>query len=158
MPVCAVHKMLRNEEPRERGKYECLQNGNTMVNIRRPENDSEPSQVLQYLFTVLPDFKLHWERDNYFIEDSGDYTLHSIFIVLSHYIRDTFGKIKEERRLELFDYIEHCLTSNEADSGFSNAVTTCFLENLAGEGPISDSVNSYLKLRSKEYFEKWNTR
>jgi hypothetical protein len=121
---------------------------------RRPT----PEELLNAILNIVPEFGSNWESpDNYFRSDDGTFTLNGVFAEFSHYVRDAFSNLGESQRLSLFELVEKCVrTDPNSDSGVSNAACPCFLENLAGEGRLSQPIAPYLGPKSKLYFDDWN--
>ena len=121
--------------------------------------DPTPQKLLEQIIGMVPDFRFAWEEpDNPFDPDDGSYTLHSVFCVLTWYLRSNFDHLHEDARKDLFEYVEQCVnTDGDSLNGVSNAACTCFLENLAGEGIFSDAVAQYLGPNSKAYFDQWQS-
>jgi hypothetical protein len=117
-----------------------------------------PKELLENLVQIAPEFQSAWNNeDNLFIDEDGSFSVHGVFAEFSSFIRDNFGLLDENRRKKLFDYIEKCVTTDiHSENGVSNAACTCFLENLAGEGVLSNTILKYLGVESKKYFDKWN--
>jgi len=117
-----------------------------------------PQELLKSLCKLFPEFKSYWDQpDNCFTEVDGSFTYHGLFSEFTSYIRDTFPKIDENKWKELFLLIEkYANTDPMSENGVSNAVFTCFLENLAGEGALSQAILPYLGPKSREYFDQWN--
>ena len=117
-----------------------------------------PEELLENLVKIAPEFLSAWNsEDNLFIDKDGSFSGHGVFTEFSSFIRGNFGLLDENRRKKLFDYIEECVNTDiHSENGVSNAARTCFLENLAGEGVLSDMILKYLGVESKKYFDKWN--
>ena len=117
-----------------------------------------PQNLLRRLFELVPGFQSQWDTpDNLFINDDGSFTVHGVFSVFSGYVREEFGSFDQTTRSNLFQYIEECVNTDiHSDAGVSNAVCTCFLENLAGEGALSEEIRRHLGPESKKYFDEWN--
>jgi hypothetical protein len=120
--------------------------------------DPTPKGLLENLVQIAPEFLSVWDNENnLFIDEDGSFSVHGVFTEYSSFIRDNFGLLDENRRKKLFDYIEECVTTDiHSEIGVSNAVCTCFLQNLAGEGTLSNTILNYLGVESKKYFDKWN--
>ena len=128
------------------------------INFTRVTEHPTPQVLLLMLYDLTPGFCSYWERDdNLFIEDDGSYTVNGIFSEYSHYIRDHLSEIDRSTRKELFLTIEKLVNTNpNFSAGVSNAACTCFLENLAGEGELSETIRPYLSPESLKYFDEWN--
>jgi len=122
-------------------------------------NPMPPEELFNTICETTPDFKDYWERqDNYFKNDDGLGTIHGIFAEYSGFIKANFNNIERSQLIGLFGFVEKCVnTEPNSESGISNAACTCFLENLAGEGGLSNSLLEYLGPGSKEYFERYNS-
>ena len=115
-----------------------------------------PDELLASLTRFVPEFEVEWKRSNFRNED-GSFTVHGVFAEFSAFFRDHVEEMEESTRRDLFTFVEDCVTTDPtSEAGLSNAACTCFLENLAGEGKISDLVSKYLGPESKAYFDKWN--
>ena len=117
-----------------------------------------PEELLKAVIQIVPEFASYWESpDNYFRNDDGSFSLHGVFAELTAYVRDNFSHFSDKQRHTLFEFVEKCvLLDPNPNSGVSNAACTCFLENLAGDGKLSEAIAPYLGVRSKEYFDEWN--
>ena len=117
-----------------------------------------PKELLENLVQIAPEFLSTWNNeDNLFIDKDGSFSVHGVFTEFSSFMRDNFGLLDENRRKKLFDYIEECVTTDiHSENGVSNAACTCFIEDLAGEGVLSNTILKYLGVESKKYFDKWN--
>ncbi len=115
-------------------------------------------ELLSILIELVPEFKSHWEgSDNLFVERDGSFTVHGIFAELTYYLKKNLSGVEEPIRKELFLTIEKLVNTNQNFSGgVSNAACTCFLENLAGEGELSEIISKYLGPESRKYFDEWN--
>jgi len=122
------------------------------------ERKPTPKELLKRLTDIVPGFGDFWqEDDNLSVDDDGTYSVHRVFAEFSAYLRDNFEDVKESIRKQLFAYVEVCFKEDpHSESGVSNAACTCFLENLAGEGKLSEGLLNYLGDKSRDYFEKWN--
>jgi len=115
-----------------------------------------PAELLDKLVQFAPDFAEVW-KTSLFINDDGTFTVHGVFAEFSHFVRDNFDKIVDADRHALFNFVEECVKIEaHSDSGISNAVCTCFLENIAGEGELSRLIRQYLGPESMKYFDEWN--
>jgi hypothetical protein len=110
------------------------------------------------LFDLAPEFRPYWESEsNLSVESDGSYTAHGIFSEFSHFVRDHLLESEEPSRTKLFNIIEKLVNTNpNSSSGVSNAVCTCFLENLASEGKFSDTIGTYLGPEARKYFDEWD--
>jgi len=117
-----------------------------------------PEELLENLVQIAPEFLSAWNNeDNLFIDKDGSFSVHGVFTEFSSFMRDNFGLLDENRRKKLFDYIEECVTTDiHSENGVSNAACTCFIEDHAGEGVLSNTILKYLGVESKKYFDKWN--
>jgi hypothetical protein len=117
-----------------------------------------PQELLLMLFDLTPDFRSYWESaNNLFVESDGSCTVHGIFAEFSQFVRDNLSEIDEPARKELFQIIEKLVNTNPNFSGgVSNAVCTCFLEHLAGEGELSNTIHPYLGPESRKFLDEWN--
>jgi hypothetical protein len=118
-----------------------------------------PTAILSQLVAFCPDFKAYWNQtENLARESDGSFTLAGLFIEFSHFIEDNFQRIPELTRQKLFDFIEACVTEPNFDSPdeLDSAVTTHFLENLAGSVPIAAKVHHYMGPKSRTIFDFWN--
>jgi hypothetical protein len=114
-----------------------------------------PMTVLKDLMKMFPDFAAVWgSPDNCFLDDDGAFTYHGVFSEFSHYVRDNFALMEEQKKEQLFHFIESCVTNDDpSDGGLDNAVRTCFLENLAGERSSSE-FRRYMGSTSPQFFNQ----
>jgi hypothetical protein len=103
-------------------------------------------ELLERLIDIVPSFSDFWQKDdNLFVNEGGKFSIHGVFSQFSAYLRDNFIKLKESKRRQLFAFIEECVKEDpHYEVGVSNAACTCFLENPAGEGELSESILKYL--------------
>jgi hypothetical protein len=116
-----------------------------------------PMTVLKDLMKMFPAFAAVWgSPDNCFLDDDGAFTYHGVFSEFSHYVRDNFALMEEQKKEKLFHFIESCVTNDDPrDEGLDNAVRTCFLENLAGERS-SPECGRYMGSTSLQFFNQWD--
>lgn len=119
-------------------------------------------EVKSFLIKLFPDFSGNWaSNDNLFINEDGSYTYHGLFSEFSNYFRDNFKNFSDEQLRELFSSIEKWEvqeTANyEEDDAqlLSNAVFTCFLENIAGEG-FTERIKPFMGKKSFEYYSHYD--
>ena len=109
--------------------------------------------MLARLVAMFPRFEKLWENDDWKSKD-GSYTLCGLFTEFNNYVRDNFDKMPEQKQKELMDFVESCVTDD--DSELDTAVCTCFLENLAGEPPLSGQLRKYMGPKSVQFFNGWD--
>lgn len=88
------------------------------------------------------------------MKPDGAFTFCGLFLEFTQYIRESFSKTSEYQLLALFSLIEQCVSNSNVD--LDTAACTCFLENIAGEGELSATVEPYLGPNSKAFFDQWN--
>jgi hypothetical protein len=94
--------------------------------------------------------------DNCFLDDDGAFTYHGVFSEFSHYVRDNFALMEEQKKEKLFHFIESWVSNDDpSDEGLDNAVRMCFLENLAGERS-SPEFRRYMGSTSLQFFNQWD--
>ena len=122
----------------------------------RIESHPTPDELLAKLCEFVPDFAFVWP-DSLFIGTDGSFTLHGVFAEFSTYVRNHFAALDANVWRRLFQYVEQCVTTDiHSDCGVSNAACTEFLENIAGEGELSCTVEPFLGPESRKYFDQWN--
>lgn len=109
------------------------------------------------LQSIAPGFGEYWnDPENLFRADDGSFTFHGMFVEFSHYVREEFELLDEATRVQLFQFAEECAAHRQrSDTELSNAVYTCFIENLTNE-PISAQIRSYLGPKSLALFDAWD--
>lgn len=120
--------------------------------------------VKDFLIKLFPDFSKVWEQaDNYQKKDNGSYTYHGLFIEFSSFFKENIKNFSDEQLKGLFLNIEkwevqeavildELKTENLDDKQqLSNAVFTCFLENIAGEG-FTDRLKPFMGKKSFNYY------
>jgi len=106
--------------------------------------------VLDKLLGMFPDFARDWDcPDNYFRERDGSFTCYGVFAEFSHYFRDHHEQLSKEQVVPLATFVIECVDS--ANTELQEAVTTCFLENVAGE-QCSANFQGYLTGEAKRFF------
>jgi hypothetical protein len=117
---------------------------------------ASPKGILEKLSAILPEFAIRWaQHDNLFTQPNGAFTYCGLFMELTAYICDHFSDMSERQREALFKLVEDCIT-NDLHDDLDNAICTCFLENLAGEPPRSTLLRTYMRSKSREFFDLWN--
>lgn len=113
-------------------------------------------QMLAKLIAMFPVFATQWENngDDWKNKD-GSFRFWGLFAEFSRFVRDNFNQISEQKQKELMDFIESCVTDDDNDD-VDNAVCTCFLENLAGEPPLSGQLRRYMGPKSEAFFNEWD--
>jgi hypothetical protein len=105
------------------------------------------------LIEQFPEFKEKWDA-SVFKDEDGSFNFHALFMEFSDYIRDVFDSLDENTRQHLFTQIESWANMNpEDEEGISDAVYTCFIEDLATEEEIAEAIAPYLGPNSKIYFD-----
>jgi len=119
-------------------------------------SEQRPKDTLDAIVGVFPDFKQYWGSEgDIYRDDDGSFTFHGLFAVLSHYVRERYGEMGEEKREALFRLVEACISEKQDSNGIVDAVHTCFIENLAGDLP-SDEARRHMKpmtLKSFKYYD-----
>jgi hypothetical protein len=117
-----------------------------------------PEEALAILDTIIPGFRAAFESPkNLSRDDDGSFSLHGLCSELTSYVKDNLAALSKDSRQKLFNLVESWVkTDAHSPVGVSNAACTCFLENLAGEGPLSNLIYPYLGPESKKYFDQWN--
>ena len=135
-----------------------------------------PIDFLEYLIKFTPSFKAAWESDeNYFVEDDGTYTYHGVCTEFSHYFidqeahkyvvlvdRDWTHTISDTDLKEFFVWLEGRLEENETKKSLtnsfgllSNAIYTCFLENIS-QTNAGEYAKQFMGKKARNYFDKWH--
>ncbi len=119
-------------------------------------------EVIDYLFKLFPDFVKVWNSgDTLFRDEDGSYTYHGLFSEFSVYFRDNFNNFSNQQLEDLFTHIEDW--EREEDKNYnqddaqllSNAVFTCFLENIASE-ELTKRLKSFMGKKSLEYYSHYD--
>ena len=83
--------------------------------------------MLSDLIGMFPDFQAQWKVDNnYQNEEWGSVPYHGLFAEFSHYFRDHFMEMSEQKIKQLCDYIEPFVRDDERDEVIDNVVCTFF--------------------------------
>jgi hypothetical protein len=108
--------------------------------------------LLSFLIKYFVGFA--WDlRNSLFKDDSTkEISIHGVFSEFSTYFKTNFQSFSEDNLSILFDQIE---TSLEYEDDIYNAICTCFLENIAGEGYTS-KLKNYLGKKSLDYYQRWD--
>lgn len=109
------------------------------------------SEYISKLSYFVPEFSERWHSDDSLFNEDNESTIHGVFAEFSHIVIEQLQRETLENKPELFSFIESIVVKNDNDS---NAVCTCFLENIAnrfGESINPDSVIPYLGKASKKF-------
>jgi len=119
-------------------------------------------EVKDYLFGKFPGFVRVWNSDeNCHKSDDGGYTYHGLFSEFSDYFAHCFADVTSEQLRSLFGDIEKLTVEEGGDLGsdqsklLSNAVSTCFLENIAGRG-FTARLEPFMGEKSWERYSFWD--
>jgi len=115
---------------------------------------STPTMLLEALSEICPSFRAYWdEPENYFTEDDGSFTFHGLFLWFTHWFEDNFDKMNETTRLDLFRFIESCISHRERDA-LDEAVFSCFLEHY-WEEEWAIKLKKYLGPKTLAWFVEY---
>ncbi len=109
------------------------------------------SEYVSKLSYFIPEFSERWNSDDCLFNDGNESTIHCVFAEFSHLVIEQLKNGSLKNKAELFSFIESVALKDNDDS---NAVFTCFLENIAnrfGESINSDSVMPFLGKASKKF-------
>lgn len=125
-------------------------------------------KVKDFLFKLFPDFSIVWESsDNYNKNRDGSFSYHSLFLEFTPYFWEGFKEFSDEQLKELFSTIESweveqtwsvedSFNDNLNDTQrLSNAVFTCFLEDIAGRG-FTERLKPFMGPKSLEYYSHYD--
>ena len=119
-------------------------------------------EVRDCLIGLFPDFAHSWNRDdNLVMEDDGSYSYHGLFTEFCWYFKRDFRTFDNDQLRRLFGVLEAWEVTEDADFGrdrrqwLSNAVFTCFLEDIAAEG-FTSRITPFMGPRSLEYYRYWD--
>lgn len=135
-----------------------------------------PSDFLGYLIKLVPNFEKYWRlEDNYSINDDGSFSFHGICTEFSHYFRDqemhkhatpqdiNWGTTIPDVDLgQLFNWLEENVEEKETAQSLknsagllSNAICTCFLENIS-QTNAGEYAKRFMGKKCMAYFEYWH--
>lgn len=110
--------------------------------------------VLDRLIVIVPEFGAVWEcDDNLFREEGGAFTCCGVFAEFSHFFRDNYERLSVEQRAAIGRFVGECVAS--LNDAASDAVASCFLENIAGERFVSD-FRRHLSGDANRFFQPWD--
>ena len=125
-------------------------------------------EVKNFLIKLFPNFSEVWDStDNYQRGEDGSYTYHGLFIEFSPFFINNINSFSDVQLKELFSNIEKWEVKETAsfedwqnnkvneEEQLSNAVFTCFLENIAGEG-FSERLKPFMGEKSLEYYSHYD--
>ncbi len=122
--------------------------------MKPPPVANDPRELLAALVAIVPDFGPYWDSDeNLFRDGPDDYSFYGIYAHFSHYFRDNFTTLSQNQLSDLFTLVEVSVRSAAPD--LSGAATTCFLENIAGEG-FTDTIAPLMGAESRRYYSLWD--
>ena len=90
------------------------------------------NSALTALIASFPHFEQRWQgAENLSIGDDGSFTCHGVFMEFTHFWRDSYESFSDSQLQHFAKILNTWIDS--VDGEMSNAVATCFLENIAGE-------------------------
>ena len=111
------------------------------------------SEAKARLEAVFPDFEAYWDSpDNFFREDDLSFQYAGLFAHFSHFFREHCPRFSQEQLGELGTLIEAFMKNPNSKTDL--AVTTCFLENLAGESS-AETLAMHLGPKAKKFMSSW---
>ena len=115
-------------------------------------------EILTAFVAICPDFKKRWEEEkDDWSDDNGLITFCGLFSIISRFERENFARMPPQQQKQLMRFIESCtIAEGEDDTELDTAVCTCFLENLAGEPPLSAQLRTYMGPNSLAFFNFWD--
>jgi hypothetical protein len=90
-------------------------------------NFQTPSEVLESIICIFPEFKSEWENENAYIKDDGSYSVHSVYMVLLEFLSCKKTSTNDKQLKLLASLINGAVA---AGGNSENAVSTCFLEHV----------------------------
>ncbi len=105
--------------------------------------------LLERIVSRFPEFAAQWNAsDNLYRDDDGTFTECGVFSEFSAYFRDSYLSHSADDLQHLAMWIEQYLADEALPE--SDAVATCFLENLSGE-PAIERIKPFLGVRARSY-------
>ena len=116
-------------------------------------------QLVKKLENFTPGFGpvwLEWLKVDEEYGDGDAPSLHAVFSEYSHFIVACIEELELTTKIQLLQFIEESLVSEDED--LSNAVATCFLENLVQMNKYynPESYFPYLGKKSRQYTKSWD--
>ena len=116
----------------------------------------QKEELLEFFVSLFPDFEIVWKSEDNLFREGRDYTFHGLCAKFGQYFQEDFCSFSEHQLTKLFRRIEEIIESDKnGKNNLSNAVCTCFLENLA-QTETGNFTKKYLGKASKKYFDYWN--
>lgn len=119
-------------------------------------NETTVKEVLESQF---PEFRKNWESDqNYFRQEDGSYSYHALLAQFTNFFSDNIDKFSEKQLRFFFDMVENWISEEKDPSdtaSFSNAVCTCFLENMSSTY-LSKKIKPFLGEKSLKFYSYWD--
>lgn len=109
------------------------------------------SEYVSRLSYFIPEFSERWNSDESLFNEGDASTVNGVFAEFSHLVIEQLQNDSLQRKSELFSFIEMIVLKDNNDS---NAVCTCFLENIINrfDDTISaDSVLPYLGEKTRAF-------
>lgn len=111
--------------------------------------------LLEFFISIFPEFEAVWNAETNYFRDNNFYTAHGICSEFSHYFRENYREFSRQQLFLLFNKIEENVGIQEEEDEIDNALSTCFLENIA-QTESGDYTKQFMGKNSKEYFSYWN--
>ena len=113
-------------------------------------------ELLDFFISLFPGFEKAWKSEGNVFCENDNFTSHGVCAEFSHYFKDNFESFSDENLKSLFQQIEEIVTGDaKNENETTNALYTCFLENIA-QTEAGNSSEKYLGKKSREYFNHWN--
>jgi hypothetical protein len=110
--------------------------------------------LLAQLVALFPAFGPYWaDPGNCFREEDGSFTCHGVFAEFSGFFRDRYESLPADRLAALGALVS--VWTDSPDAELSNAVASCFLENVAGERCSAD-LERHLTGDALRYYRRWS--
>jgi len=124
----------------------------TVADIKIDNQNERKYSIINLLITNFQGFSWYLRSSLFKDDNAKTITIHGIFSEFSHYFKINFDMMKNDSLSELFECLEDTFIH---DDDINNAVCTCFLENISGDG-FTKKIEQFLGKNSKEYYNKWD--
>lgn len=118
----------------------------------------QAAQLRNLLVELYPAFRSQWESAVNLNREGQAFTPHGLCSEFSSFFVEQSLPLNELAAASLFREVEHLVASDPSDKDpVSNALCTCFLENIA-QTPVGQASVPFMGPASLRYFEFWHAK
>lgn len=109
------------------------------------------NELLKFLISVFPSFEDAWNSEDNLFREKDNFTSHGVCAEFSHFFQSNYKDFSNEQLKVLFDEIEEISVN---DDELTNAIHTCFLENIAQTESL-DFSKSFIGKKAENFIKQF---